>query len=172
MTVAALAQFNRLTVFQRAVRDRFREGGSATTVLLVLLLLAGVVLLVLILSRRARNRRMPEPRNEPAELFKELLDELDLSPPQRRLLSRVATDLQIEHPTVLVVCPALFDRHLATWRRRFPRGHNGEPEAIDEAFVRRLRRHLFPDVLARIGTRQMEWGATQGGGRAEGEELQ
>lgn len=140
--------------------------------LLVLLGLAGVVFVVLALSRRAQRKQKPELRNEPIELFKELLNELELSPSQRRVLWRVADDLQIAHPSVLVLCPALYDRHTVTWQRRFPRGAGSEADAVDDDFLRRLRRHLFPDVLARIGTRHMEWGAATGPDPAERHEPQ
>lgn len=167
MTPDLLAQFDRLTEFQRAVRDHFREGGSVTSLLLVLLGIVGVVVLVRILSPRSSRTEEPERLDEPREVFLALLNELELMPRQRRLLNRVATELELEHPAVLVLCPALFDRHLAAWQKRAALNGEVVGDLADPELVRKLRKRLFPDVLARISTRQMRLGGVSPPGAAD-----
>lgn len=167
MTPDLLAQFERLTVFQRAVRDHFREGGSATTLLLILLGIGGVLLLVRVLSPRGSRKPEPEAFDEPLDVFTALMNQLALTPPQRRLLNQVAADLRLEHPAVLLLCPALFDRHLATWQKRAALAGQVVGDLADPELVRKLRRRLFPDVLARIGTRQMRLGDVSGPGKLD-----
>lgn len=105
-----------LTETLQAVSDQFRKGGSLTGVLLVMAVLAVVVLVVYYLTMRQRSTVVDTRRALPTQLFTDLLAKLDLTQRQRRLLDAVATSLHLKDPAVILLCPALFDRHVEQWQ--------------------------------------------------------
>ena len=122
MNMSLLSQLDKLTAVQRATRDHFQEGGSVTAVLVVLVLLTGVILLTYNLARRQRGfSRAAAAKGDPHRLFRNVLDQLELTTPQYQWLQAVVKELKLEHPAVILLSPALFDR-CAGHRHGDPRG--------------------------------------------------
>ncbi len=118
MSATLLAPLAELTEIQRAVRDQFQKGGSLTALLLVMSGLAAVLLVAYYLTLRQRKAAVDTRHPDPQGLFNDLLNKLDLTPPQRRLLEGVARALRLGQPTVILLSPALFDRYLDQFRAR------------------------------------------------------
>lgn len=105
-----------VTPYERfmAIKERFSTGGSAGKFFLVIgLLLLAVATLALLatLARRWRARKIYNPRR----LFLEVLRSVPLTVPQRDLLRRIARDLRLPHPTVLLLSPHIFTVHANAW---------------------------------------------------------
>jgi len=123
----------------QGIRDRFAGGGSASAFFEVLLLLAmGLFLLYLgtVLVQRYRQHRT----NDPRRLFHEVLRCLPVNVPQRDLLRRMARELRLDHPTVLVLSPRLLRTHANRWMSAERRANETTRQRLDE-----LSRALFPD---------------------------
>jgi hypothetical protein len=96
------------------IRERFAGGGSTSAFVVVLLLIAATFLLlavIAVIARRWRRRRVYSPRG----LFLQSLRELALTVPQRELLRRIARELRLEHPTILLLSPTIFVEHANAW---------------------------------------------------------
>ena len=135
-----------LTEIQRSVRDQFQEGGSFLTVMLVLLAIAGVVLAAYCLGLRQRRAGENAQRASPQQLFRDLMDKLDLTLPQRRLLHTIARDLRIKHPAVILLSPDLFDRYVGEWHVRQSRTIVDEGEQMNPRMAAQIRAVLFPNL--------------------------
>lgn len=145
-----------LTETQRAVRDWFQEGGSVTAVLLVMAVLAAVLLVVYFLTARQRSTVVDARRALPTQLFTDLLAKLDLTARQRHLVVAAATALRLENPAVILLSPAVFDRHVEEWQASSssPAGelrHDAEPiqpagpgSAVQSDLIVETRAVLFP----------------------------
>ena len=122
--IAQLVQLGSLNIRLQGLRDRFALGGRWGEVISVLLVLAGCVLLLALIHRRQRTAGRPEP-DSPPRLFRTLLKGLGLTAQQRSILRGMATDLRLEHPTVMLLSPKLFQEQTAAWaktRRDVPTG--------------------------------------------------
>ena len=120
------------------IRDRFATGGSTTDVMQVLVLLAvGLLLLYLaaILWQHHRRRHI----NNPRRLFGEVLRQLPLSVAQRDLLRRIARELGLDHPAVLVLSPQVFHSYSNRWMSASCSANQVTRERLDE-----LAQALFP----------------------------
>lgn len=135
-----------LTEIQRSVRDQFQEGGSFLTATLVLLGIAGVVLATYCLTLRQRRAGENARRASPEQLFRDLMDKLDLTSPQRQLLDTMTRDLRIKQPAVIVLSPDLFDRYLGEWHVRQRRTTVDEDEQTNPRMEAQIRATLFPNV--------------------------
>ena len=144
MTAFLMARAGKLTEIQQAVRGYIREGGSLAFVLLVLLGLIGGVLLVHYLTLRQNKSERRTHHPDPQMLFRDLQGKLALTPSQRQLLDRVARDLNLENPAVLLLSSALFDRHVNAWQSRRGRAGIGKPESPQLPDAAGLRKKLFP----------------------------
>ena len=114
--IAQLVQLGSLNVRLQGLRDRFVLGGRWGEVIAVLLVLAACALLLALIHRRQRTADRPEP-DSPARLFRTLLKGLGLTARQRRVLRSMATDLRLEHPTVMLLSPQLFQQQAAAWAK-------------------------------------------------------
>lgn len=95
------------------IRDRFVEGGSAGGVLAAL---GAVILLILLVYLAvALKRRETRVESRPDRLFEDLLREVVHSPQQRHLLRRIAGDLKLPHPAVLLMSTDIFEKHVQEW---------------------------------------------------------
>jgi hypothetical protein len=98
----------------KAIHQQFSEGDSGLS---LLLLVAGIVALVLalhygsLLWQRHRRRGV----YHPGRLFAEVLAQLRLGVSQRDLLRRMARELELKHPVMLVLSPHLFQQHANRW---------------------------------------------------------
>ncbi|MCP4591571.1 MAG: hypothetical protein GY842_12595 [bacterium] len=122
-----------LSLRLQAVRDHFAHGGGWTGVLAVLGVLALCVLALAWVQRRREAAQHHEP-NDPRKLFRTVLTDLGLSPRQRKTLHRVAADLKLEHPTIMLLSPHLFHEHVAAWTST----HTNPPTDELAAVARRL----------------------------------
>ncbi len=113
--IAAIRQSG-LTEAQRAVREHFVQGGSAGTVLLVTIGLGVAVWLAYSLSRRTHQAGARDSCNDAHKFFRDLMRRLNLAAPQRRWLSRVANDLRLDHPAVILLSRDIFDECVGRWR--------------------------------------------------------
>jgi hypothetical protein len=142
---AILLQVDGLTGPQRAVRNHFQEGGSIGLVLLVMAAVAGVVLIAYWLTRRQQRSAQKHARiNDPQRLFGDLLQGLALTASQRRLLATVVRELGLKHPSVILLSPTLFERHIDQWRA-LGRSTGSDVEShAGEDLVAQTRDVLFP----------------------------
>jgi hypothetical protein len=126
-----------LTPNQQAVRDYFQRGGSYTAVAVVLLALVGVFVLTYVITHRQERASEEAVRDDPLELFRALLRQLELSSAQRNLLTTVAKGLDLNNPTVLLLSPKLFRAHVSRW---------GEQSSIriEEQLIESTAEVLFP----------------------------
>jgi hypothetical protein len=124
------------------IRDRIAEGGSAVHFLLVLLLFAaGWGALYLYARIRAHVARRAA--NHPGRMFREVLSSLALSVPQRDILTRMAHELRLPHPTVLVLSPREFRTHANRWMSVARRANTSTRAQVDQ-----LAATLFPESTA------------------------
>lgn len=98
-----------------AVRDHLQRGGSP----LAILLTVGAILALLMLLggvHRIQHRRVTRsPINDPKKLFHSVMGDLGLTAVQRDLLRQMASDLRLEHPSVMLLSPVLFVEHARRW---------------------------------------------------------
>jgi hypothetical protein len=116
MSYGWVAQVDRLTEFQRSVREQFQKGGSIVEVVLVIALFVALVIGAAWWSRRLERRRKPGADVTPGELFEAVMTTLKLSTPSRKRLREAARAAHLKHPTVLLLSPRVFDRCLAPRR--------------------------------------------------------
>ena len=111
-----LAQLNVAAPLDRihGIRDRFSAGGSTEGFIVVLLSMAALFVLLYVLSRTLRRWRFRQTDN-PRKLFHEVIRNLPLTIPQRELLRRMARDLGLDHPAVMLLSPQIFRTHANQW---------------------------------------------------------
>lgn len=146
MNMAMMLQADELSETLRAVRDRFEEGGSLAAVLLVLLILAAVVFAAYLLTLRQRRVQAPSTPADPRRLYRDLLDKLSITPPQRRLLDTAVEMESLKQPAVVLLSPALFDRYVAA--PHAPARHGADVGSQERRYevVAETRAVLFPEA--------------------------
>ena len=109
-TLLQLSPLERLEAVQRYLN---REGTGLGLLLTLLGFVAFGVLLLFLhrLHSRARSVDVDRPRR----LFRRLLPRLDLSVPQRGVLLRIAADLKLDNPTVLLLGRRVFEARAQEW---------------------------------------------------------
>jgi hypothetical protein len=133
-----------LTESMRSVREQFQDGGSPLFALMVVLGLVLVVAFAYWLTNRQQASWTETAPNDPQQLFDDMLDKLDLNGDQRAFLRRLALDLELEHPTTVLLSERLFRSSLAEWQRLLRQGDYELPfsrELIEATYV-----DLFPSV--------------------------
>ncbi|MCK4658815.1 MAG: hypothetical protein KAV82_04770 [Phycisphaerae bacterium] len=123
--------FSPITERIQGIRDHFAGGGSWAEALVVLLVL-GTALLVLVLIQRLRHEGGRGEPDHPIRLFRTLLSRLNLPSRRRRILCRMSSDLDLKHPTMMLLSPQLFREHAATWARAMPDAPLDELVAIEQ----------------------------------------
>ncbi len=141
MTVALLLQ-NPL----RGVREQFQRGGSLTDVLYAALAVAALLTLLVVIHRIQERRSSPRMDNDPQKLFRTVAGRLRLGVIQRDLLRRMARDLELEHPTALVLSPDVFSRCAKHWLGQTARG-SGVPAGDRVRQLSALSEALFGQPL-------------------------
>ncbi len=100
----------RMRSIREAVRRHENTPGSLQTELLIILATLVVIALgLMILAGLQRTKRQRSPRN-PGRLFREVLRPLELSFSERLLLRRVARNLKLNQPTMLLLSPQYFSQ--------------------------------------------------------------
>jgi hypothetical protein len=120
------------------IRDRFADGGGWADMVLTLLGLAvfvGLLFVVFEVQRRIRRKEIDHPR----KLFRTLMTQLGLTVRQRDLLRRMARELRIEHPTILLLGPGIYRSYAERWTSQSAR----QPATIHTE-LDQLARVLFP----------------------------
>lgn len=136
MVIIAQSAPEQLPEFLKPIREQFERGGSVGSILGVLLVTALLVFLVYALTQWLHNRSPQSDRNNPRKLFGSLTDKLGLDPSERSVLMRMAYELRLSHPTVLLLSPMLFDDSLARWGA-------GKSGRVQGEQVGRIRTKLF-----------------------------
>lgn len=131
-----------LTESQRAVREHFSTGGSYLELFLLFLALVACVVILSAVRRRQKHAEKGDGASDPDRLFNDLMDKLVSAEPQRQFLARVATTLALEHPSILLFTPGLFDKTMDRWRKRRP-SPDRDSQSDEEALVRQIRQDLF-----------------------------
>jgi hypothetical protein len=137
MTVAQLLQ---TTPPQRleALQERFSRGGSWEELILPLAGFATLsVVLVVFYSLQRRRQRVDI--DHPQKLYRRLVQRLGLSAQQRDLLYRMASDLGLENPSVLLLGRRIFEAQARRWRETCPAGRRGDDRRFEV-----LASKLFP----------------------------
>ncbi len=143
MNALLQASTGRLTETQRAVSEHFQKGGSITAVLIVLSCLIAVILVVVLLTMRQRQADPNRVVNDPQRLYRDLLEKLGLAPTQQQFLQAIATDLDLPHPTVILLSSRLFDQRCGEWKLKgHARAIGLDASATDKLFAH-VRTHLF-----------------------------
>jgi len=130
----------------KTIRDVFVRGSSASSILILVACFLALFILVAWLRRRQDREESGAAINDPQGLFRGLLVRLDITQEQRSFLAYIASDARLKHPSVILLCSQLFDRHVAEFERR----HEGKSRPSDAAARRTLagevRRSLFAKV--------------------------
>lgn len=96
------------------IRDHFASGkGFADLMLAAVVIALGIVLLYGLLRLVQRRQRVF--LRHPGKLFAEILKRIPVSPAQRELLRRIARDLRLEHPAILLLAPRVFRNQTNRW---------------------------------------------------------
>ncbi len=127
----------------RQLGEPLRTGGSVPKVLLLCLVIVGIVVAAYYLGKLQEAFRKPVVRDAPMELYCDLLWRLGLSRNQRRLLRHVAKDLDLRHPTAILISEALFDRTVENWRRHRGGLRGASKQAESAADWDSIRARLF-----------------------------
>ncbi len=144
-----LGEVTDFELWQRAVRNQFRQGESVGSLLLGVGCLVAVVVLVLVLARlqSSWNRRGEKAIEDshPQRLYLHLICALGFTATQRQLLEAVAKASTLAHPTALLVSDVLFDRCVAQWEQQ-AKEVRADARRIDERRALTLARsRLFPE---------------------------
>ncbi len=143
-------QLARLTELQRAVSEHFNTGGSVLSVILVIASIVLLVATVAILTRRQEERLETSTPSDPQKLFRDLVVNLSLNVQQRSLLANIAKDLELRHPTILLISSRFFEESVRKWHE-FLQSSGVRRKVPDEQFIERLYQVLFPQEY---GTRR------------------
>lgn len=142
-----LLQASRLTPVQRAVRDQFERGGSFSEILVVVVGLFALVLVAHLLSRRlGGDAEKNATIDDPKALFENLLGKLGLPASQERILKSVAREVDLQHPTAILLSPASLDRAVERWVRRSG-PFSASVERQGRMTILQARRALFPEPV-------------------------
>ena len=99
----------------QAVRDHLQRGGPPSALLYAAVAVAALAGLLVLLHRLQQRRATGPPVDNPTRLFETVIRDLGLNVVQRDLLRRMAADLEMEHPTVLLLSPAIFVERARRW---------------------------------------------------------
>lgn len=122
------------------IQDRLSDGSSLGDIFLTLLGLAAFVAFlyaVFGLQRRLRRTEIDDSRR----LFRSALVELGITVRQRDLLRRIAGDLRLPEPTVLLLGSGIYWSHARRWMAEFP---SKQPQTRAE--TEKLATLLFPQA--------------------------
>ena len=158
-----LAEVTDFELWQRAVRDQFRQGESVGSLALGLGTLVAIVLVYAFLARAQaglrRSKAQPQ-ETHPQRLFTHLLCVLGLTATQRQFLESLARAAGLAHPTALLMSEELFNRTVDG----FGADEAGKTMPMDRQSLDSLRARLFPQGMGMVQSR----GVLAAGGRRPG----
>jgi hypothetical protein len=142
LVLATLNRAERLEAMRRGFTSKTDpESGILTSMVVVVVIGLFVVLLLLLLNRAQQDRGVRKGKT-PQGLFKEVLSKLKLGWPDRMLLRRVASELRLKNPTVMLLTPKIF----AESASRYVSGRSGRSRA-DMTRLRAIHRQVFGQDL-------------------------
>ncbi len=106
--VAALGRAQKLEAMRRGFTSKTEPGSGVYTSLLVVALILMLVVVALLVLNRMQQGRQAREKGSARSLFREVLRKLSLASKDRALLRRVAEDLKLENPSVMLLTPGLF----------------------------------------------------------------
>ena len=133
--MSALLTVSSLSDRMQGIRGHFAEGGRWGDLVVVMIGLAGCLLLLALIHvvQQAAGRRA---QDHPGRLFHSVLSGLGLTASQCRTLRRMAADLGLKHPTVMLLSPQCFRDQAEAWAKRRANAPSGELEAIAQQIFR------------------------------------
>lgn len=144
-----LAEVTDFELWQRAVRDQFRQGESMGTVILGVGCLVGIIVVFAVIARIQsgwnRKRESAVTESHPQKLFTHLLCALGFTVAQRQLLESIARDSALSHPTSLLISDVLFDQSLARWSAKSSSAAPGSMSSDESRSLTTIRSRLFPE---------------------------
>ncbi len=99
----------------QAVHEEFQRGGRFWEMFWVLFAIAAGLAALALYQRIQQNRSSGQVLDHPGKLFRVVIARLRLGVLQRDLLRRMARELQLVHPTVLLLSPEIFHEHSQQW---------------------------------------------------------
>ena len=136
LLMQALTPMERLS----GIQDRLSEGSTLGDILLTLLGLAAFVAFLYVvfdLQRRLRRTEIDDSR----KLFRSALVELGITVRQRDLLRRIAGDLHLPEPTVLLLGAGIYWSHARRWMAELP-----SKQSQTRVEIEQLAALLFPQA--------------------------
>ena len=105
----------RLPEWLRVIQENFGNDNSVPRLLTTVAVLAAIPALAAVSYNFLQKRRTAAEVSRPRTLFRRVLRKLPLGRGQRAIARRMARDLHLPNPTILVLSAELFDRHAARW---------------------------------------------------------
>jgi hypothetical protein len=121
-----------------AIHRHLNREGSGQGMLLTLLGFAAFALLLLVLNR-LHTRSQAADMDRPGRLFRRMAQHLNLSLPQRGLLRRIASDLGLANPTVMLLGRRVFEARVQDWLASARAIKPDDRQRLED-----LADHLFP----------------------------
>lgn len=121
-----------------ALHRQFSRGAGWDEFVLPLVGFVALVGLLAVLFQLQKRRQQVDVDN-PRKLYRRLVHRLGLSAAQRDLLYRMASDLHLPNPSVLLLERRVFENQARRWREKKPATRRGDDQHIEE-----LADKLFP----------------------------
>ena len=106
--LAALGRAQKLEAMRRGFTSKTDPGSGVYTSLLVVALILMLVVVGLLVLNRMQQGRQAREKGSARSLFREVLRKLSLASKDRALLRRVADELKLENPAVMLLTPGIF----------------------------------------------------------------
>ncbi len=119
------------------IRDRFATGGSIADFILAITLILVALAALYGIMRWGMRRRQGAFYN-PRKMFEKTIRALSLRVDQRDLVRKIAKDLRLKHPTVLLLSPQLLNLYGNQWMSATNNATESQREQIDT-----LSAHIF-----------------------------
>ena len=103
----------------RGVRDSFASSGLNGWLFWLILLLPLILLMVMVIwyGRKMSLKSMSPLKGSPRTLFNELLEQLELSTEDKKLLTEMTRAARLKHPALCMLSPAMLDRTRQLWQQ-------------------------------------------------------
>ena len=135
----------------QAVHEEFQRGGAFWEVFWVLFAITAGLAALVLYQRIQQNRSSGHVSDHPGKLFRVVITRLRLGVLQRDLLRRMARELQLVHPTVLLLSPEIFHEQAQQWLDGMQ--FNSEQGSFDDHRAARQRDSLDDLCHAIFGVR-------------------
>ncbi|MEK6799095.1 MAG: hypothetical protein AABZ12_09040 [Planctomycetota bacterium] len=138
-----LAQAERMSDFQRAVRNQFQHGSSWTSVVVAIAAIGGIVVLAYFLTKaEVWAKRKPGETSSPRRLFTDVAGRLGVGNSECNWLLGLAKQRGLSHPTTLLLSASLFDEQVERWKANAADAAALAPLPADQ--LAKLRSTIFP----------------------------